>query len=78
MISIYKDLLDALTGTDKVGELFDSEPPKPVLPLIIDQYHVKEPKTLFGHVEEPQGHCARPHHQANELSSMINNPMKRQ
>ena len=77
MISIDKDLLDALSSIDKVRQLIDSEPPKPILPLIIDQYHVIEPKTLFGHVEEPQGHCARPHHQANELSSMINNPMKR-
>ena len=71
MICNDRDLLDALSSSDEVRELISSESPKPVLPFVIDQYHVKEPKTLFGHVEEPHAHCARPHHQANELSSNL-------
>ena len=34
------------------------------------QYHTLiEPKTLFGHVEEPHAHSGKPLHQANELST---------
>ena len=64
---LTEDLLDAISSIDKVRELIDSESTEPILPLIIDQYHVIESKTLFGHVEEPHGHCARPHHQTDEL-----------
>ena len=72
MICIDKDLLNTLSSIDEVRELIDSESLKPVLPLFIDQYHVIERKALFSHVEEPHVHCAWPHHQANELSAMIN------
>jgi hypothetical protein len=64
---LNKDLLDALSSIDKVRELIDCESMETVRPLIIDQYHVIESKTLFGHVEEPHAHCTRPHHQTHEL-----------
>ena len=72
MYVIENDLLDALASIDKGRELINSEAMKPVFPLIINQYHVVEPKTLFGHEEEPHAHCARPHHQTDELSTKIN------
>jgi hypothetical protein len=36
-------------------------------PFIIHEYHVVESQALMGHVQEPHGHGARPHHQSDEL-----------
>jgi hypothetical protein len=66
-IDIGEDLLNALAHSDKMCELVDGESPEPVLPFIKNKDHVVEREALFGHVQEPHAHCARPHHQAHEL-----------
>jgi hypothetical protein len=50
-----------------VIQLIDRVALVPVDPSIVDQYDVVEPEALRAHVQEPHGHCTRPHHEADEL-----------
>jgi len=67
-IDMGEHLLDALAHSDEMCQLVDRESLEPVFPFIIHKDHIVEPETLLRHVEEPHAHCARPHHQAYELS----------